>query len=98
MYADSTFMLLVSAVLQGFQMLSAVTQGAITAELMPTSLLGKWYGILNLFGGLARIVIPLIGGIIWITLGPSFIFILMIIIEIIKLIILWLTIPETLFN
>jgi len=77
-------------------MLSAVTQGAITAELMPNSLLGKWYGILNLFRGLTRTAVPAIGGIIWITVGPSFIFILMMIIEISKLFILWLAIPETL--
>ena len=95
-YADSTIILLISAVLQGFQMLSAVTQGAMTAELMPNSLLGKWYGILNLFRGLTRTAVPAIGGIIWITVGPSFIFILMMIIEISKLFILWLAIPETL--
>ena len=95
-YADSTIILLISAVLQGFYMLSAVTQGAITAELMPNSLLGKWYGILNLFRGLTRTAVPAIGGIIWITVGPSFIFILMMIIEISKLFILWLAIPETL--
>jgi len=89
-------MLLISGVLQGFYLLSAVTQGAITAELLPVSLLGRWYGILNLFRGLASIVAPIIGGSIWITIGPNYVFLFIIFIEISKLIVLWLAIPETL--
>ena len=95
-YAQDATMLLISGVLQGFYLLSAVTQGAITAELLPVSLLGRWYGILNLFGGLAGIVAPIIGGSIWIAVGPNYVFLSIILIEMSKLIILWLTIPETL--
>jgi len=40
-YAQNTLTLLISGVLQGFYLLSAVTQGAITAELVPVALLGK---------------------------------------------------------
>jgi len=95
-YAQNTTMLLISGVLQGFYLLSAVTQGAITAELLPVSLLGRWYGVLNLFRGLASIVAPIIGGLIWSTIGPNHVFLFIIFIEMSKLIILWLTIPETL--
>lgn len=95
-YAQNTTMLLVSGVLQGFYLLSAVTQGAITAELVTTSLLGRWYGILNLFRGLASIAAPIIGGFIWSTIGPNYVFLFIIFIEISKIIILWLTVPETL--
>jgi hypothetical protein len=73
-----------------------VTQGAITAELLPVSLLGRWYGILNLFRGVASIVAPIIGGSIWITIGSNYVFLFIIFIEMSKLIILWLAIPETL--
>jgi len=95
-YAQNTTMLLISGVLQGFYILSAVTQGAITAELLPVSLLGRWYGVLNLFRGLASIVAPIIGGSIWSALGPNYVFLFIIFVEMSKLIILWLTIPETL--
>jgi hypothetical protein len=95
-YAQNTTMLLISGVLQGFYLLSAVTQGAITAELLPVSLLGRWYGILNLFRGVASIVAPIIGGSIWITIGSNYVFLFIIFIEMSKLIILWLAIPETL--
>ena len=95
-FAQNITMLLISGVLQGFYLLSAVTQGAITAELLPVSLLGRWYGILNLFRGLASIVAPIIGGSIWITIGPNYVFLFIILVEMSKLIVLWLAIPETL--
>lgn len=60
-YAQNTMILLVSGVLQGFYLLSAVTQGAITAELIPVSLLGRWYGVLNLFRGVASVTALMVG-------------------------------------
>lgn len=95
-YAPDVTTLLISGVLQGFYLLSAVTQGAITAELVPISLLGRWYGTLNLFSGLASITAPIIGGFIWTTIGPNYVFFFMILVEMSKMIILWLAIPETL--
>jgi MFS family permease len=95
-YAQNTITLLVSGVLQGFYTLSAVTQGAITAELVPLPLLGRWYGTLNLFRGISSITAPIIGGIVWSSISPNFVFLLIILIEVSKTIILWLTVPETL--
>jgi len=95
-YAQNITMLLVSGILQGFYILSAVTQGAITAELVPISLLGRWYGILNLFRGLASISAPVIGGFIWSTIGPNYVFFFIILVETAMLIFLWLAVPETL--
>jgi len=95
-YAQSVVMLIISGVLQGFYLLSAVTQGAITAELVPISLLGRWYGVLNLFRGMASIVAPIIAGAIWTTIGPNYVFFFIILIEALKMIVLWLMIPETL--
>ncbi len=91
---NSTFLLL-SGVLQGVFMLGAVTQGAITAELVPASLLGRWYGILGVFRGIVSIVAPLIAGLIWSTVGPAYVFLLIIITEVLKIALL-ITIPETL--
>jgi len=95
-YAQNIMTLLISGVMQGFYILSAVTQGAITAELVPIPLLGRWYGILNLFRGMASITAPIIGGLIWSTIGPNYVFFFVILIEAAMLIILWLAVPETL--
>jgi len=97
-YAQDVMALLISGVLQGFYLLSAVTQGAITAELVPISLLGRWYGILNLLRGFASITAPIIGGFIWTAMGPNYVFFFMILVEMSKMIILWLAVPETLKN
>lgn len=95
-YAPDATTLLVSGVLQGFFMLSGVTQGAMTAELMPVPLLGRWYGILGIFRGLASVVGPIIGGLVWSTIGPVYVFVFIILIQISRLIILGFGMPETL--
>ena len=43
--------LLISAILYGFFMLGIVVQYVMNAELVPTHLLGRWYGILGMFSG-----------------------------------------------
>jgi MFS family permease len=97
-YAQDVTTLLISGVLQGFYLLSAVTQGAITAELVPVSLIGSWYGVVNLVKGIASIAAPIIGGFIWTVVGPHYVFFFMILMETAKLIILRFAIPETLKN
>lgn len=94
--AQNTPMLLVSGILQGFYTISAVTQGAITAELIHVSLLGRWYGIINIFRGIARITGPILGAVIWSVLGPNYVFFSIILLEVSNMAILWLKIPETL--
>jgi MFS family permease len=96
-YASNSTMLYVSGIFQGFYMLSAVTQGAITAELIPSSLLGFWYGILGLFRGLTSLIIPVIGGVVWTTLSPAHLFLLVVITQVVRMVILS-TVPETLID
>ena len=95
-YAQSTLTLMISGILQGFYLLSAVTQSAVTADLVPAQFLGTWYGILSICRGIATIVAPLVGGVIWSTIGPQYVFFLIILIQTSELAILWLLIPETL--
>ncbi len=94
-YATDSTMLIASGVLQGFLMLAAVTQGAITAELVPTPLLGRWYGILGLFRGITSLLIPLIGGVIWSLVSPAHVFLFLVLTQVARVLIL-LTVPETL--
>jgi len=94
-YAPNPTLLVVSGILQGFYMLTAVTQGAMTAELVPPYLLGRWYGILGSFRGLMMVVAPMLSGIIWSTIGPAYVFFFIILTELSKLLIL-VTMPETL--
>ena len=93
--SPDTTTLLASAVLQGFFMLGAVTQGAMSAEMVPVSLLGRWYGLLGLFRGLASVAAPAIGGLIWDSIGPAHVFVFLIVTELVKMLLLT-GVPETL--
>lgn len=94
-YAPDSTALLASGVLQGFYMLAAVTQGAMTVELVPPSLQGRWFGILGVFRGVTSVLAPAISAVIWSTVGPAYVFFFMILTELMKLFIL-ATMPETL--
>jgi len=73
-YAPSPQHLLLSGLLIGFNTLIAVTQGAITVEIIPKELLGSWFGVLGLIRGLVGVVAPLIGGYLWEAVAPSALF------------------------
>jgi MFS family permease len=94
-YAVDSTMLLLSGVLQGFLTLAAVTRGAMTAELVPTALLGRTFGTLGLFTGLIMIVAPVMGGILWSATGPESVFYSIIVVQVLSMLVL-LTMPETL--
>ena len=91
---DSTA-LLVSGVLQGFYMLGAVTRAAMTAELVPMPLLGRWWGILGLFRGVIGLFAPIFAGVIWSAIDPSHVLFFMILTQLLSIPLLS-TMPETL--
>ncbi len=91
---DSTT-LIISSILQGFYMLYLTTEGALSAELVPVDLLGRWWGLLALTRGMIGIFAPIIAGQLWILIGPSSIFIFIIGTQL-ALIPLLMTMPETL--
>jgi MFS family permease len=93
---DSTW-LVISSVAQGFLMLNLTTEGAISVELMPKSLLGRWWGILNLTYGLTGFVAPSFAGLLWSAVSPSSIFIFLVGAEL-ALIPVLVTMPETLIR
>ena len=95
-YATNSTILLISGFLQGFFMLGWVTQGAISQELVPTSLLGTWWGILSLLTGVISVLGPIIGGFIWSFLGSVYVFFFILFMEASKITLLWLSMPETL--
>jgi MFS family permease len=96
-FAPSSEFLIISAVLFGFRMITMiVVQGAMSAELVPIDCIGRWRGVLGLFGGLASIPAPIIGGIVWESLGPIYVFLIPVVIDLLIRIPLMFIIPETL--
>jgi MFS family permease len=96
-FGSSKTFLLLSGLLTGFQNICSISiLASIRAELVPVDCIGRWRGILSFFGGIAAIAASLIGGFIWENLGPSYIFILPLIIDLIIRVPIISSIPETL--
>ena len=96
--APSQEWLIIAGFLMGFRMLCFVAYGAMTPELVPRDCLGRWRGLIGLCLGLASIPGSIVGGLIWEKLGPMWVFIIPILVEIFIRMPLLYTVPETLHN
>jgi MFS family permease len=88
--------LILSASLQTFYAISSGITSAMTLELVPLERVGKWSGVLGLFRGLVAIPAPVIGGLVWEKLGPLYVFLIPLVIDLVFRVPLLATIPETL--
>jgi predicted MFS family arabinose efflux permease len=96
-FAPTSELLIVSGMLLGFQNIASIAVlASIRAELIPVDCLGRWRGILNLFGGLASITASIMGGFIWENFDPAYIFLLPVVIDLLVRIPTIASIPETL--
>jgi MFS family permease len=94
--APSPGVLVFSGVLQGFSTASFLISSAMTAEMVPRKHMGRWTGLMTLFGGLVSIPAPILGGAMWQRLGPASVFVAAIAIDALIRIPLLATVPETL--
>jgi len=93
--APSPLYLIVSSILGGFRLIVGyISLSPLQTELVPVEYRGRWRGILGTFSGLASIPAPIIGGMIWDTLGPSALILAPILIDLLVRIPLLTTIPE----
>lgn len=88
--------LILAGALQTFYFISSGVTGAMTLELVPLEQMGKWSGVLGLFQGLVTIPAPILGGFIWKSLGPAYVFLIPLGVDLALKIPLLSTIPETL--
>jgi MFS family permease len=95
-FAPSPRYMLIAGLLAGFINISMIVENAIAAELVPREFMGRWLGVTGLFIGLIDIPAPVIGGLIWERLGPSYIFVLPILIDLLVKIPILTRMPETL--
>jgi Na+/melibiose symporter-like transporter len=88
--------LVLAGALRTFYAISAGATNAMTLELVPVEQMGKWSGVLGLFRGLVTIPAPVIGGLIWRELGPIYVFLVPLAIDLVFRIPLLITVSETL--
>jgi MFS family permease len=66
--------LLLYGVLFGFNSINMALASSMAAEIMPQEQMGRWIGVVGLFRGLLSIPAPTIGGLIWEHIGPQYVF------------------------
>jgi len=80
--AGATLCLLTYGVLFGFNSIGMALASSMTAEIMPREQMGRWIGIVGLFRGLLSIPAPTVGGLIWEHIGPQYVFLAAIAIDV----------------
>ena len=97
-WAPSSEWLILAGFLMGFRMLSAFAYGSMTPELVPSDCIGRWRGLIGLCTGLLTIPAPIIGGYIWENLGPEWVFIIPVVIDLFVRVPVIYSVPETLLG
>ena len=95
-FSTGPITLVLYAAFQAFYTISSGATNAMSMELVPVEQQGKWSGLLGLFAGLLTIPAPIIGGLIWRELGPVYVFLIPIALDLVLRVPLLSTIPETL--
>ena len=90
--------LVLAGALWGFYPIMTVVTSSMTLELVPLEHMGRWSGLLGVFAGLVTVPAPLIAGLIWRHVGPAYVFIIPLALDISLRVPLLRTIPETLWK
>lgn len=95
-WAPNTTFLVISGVLLGFLSINMVISGAMTFELVPAEQMGRWTGIVRFFRSLLAAGGAYLAGFLWDAVGPEYLFLLVIGLDIFVRMPLLIGMPETL--
>ncbi len=97
-WAPGPAFLVIAGILQGFYYIGGPISSAIERELVPPEQMGRWIGINRFFRMILSACLALISGIIWDRVGPQYVFIIFVSIDLIIRMPLLISIPETLHS
>jgi len=95
-FAPSPGFLIVSGVLLGFYQIIEPIAGAIEMELVPAEQMGRWIGLNRIVKAFFGAGMALVGGFIWDRIGPQYVFLFYISIDLVFKFPLLVGMPETL--
>jgi len=95
-WSPQPIFLLTAGILQGFYFIGAPILSAMERELVPPEQMGRWLGIARFSRMFLNAFLALIGGIIWDRMGPQYVFLAFIVIDLILRTPLLISMPETL--
>ena len=94
--APSPVFLIIAGVLQGFFYIGGPITAAMERELVPADQMGRWLGITRFFRMLVNAVLALMAGLMWDRVGPQWVFLAFVGIDLIVRGPLLIGMPETL--
>jgi len=95
-WAPGPAVLVVAGALQAFFYLGGPIQAAMERELVPAAHMGRWIGIARVVRMLLSAVLVLVAGFIWDSVGPQYVFLAFVAIDLVVRMPLLATMPETL--
>ena len=95
-WATSPAFLLIAGILQGFFYIGSPIAAAMERELVPPEQMGRWLGIVRFTRMLVNALIALLSGMIWDRIGPQYVFLAFIALDLILRTPLLIRMPETL--
>jgi len=97
-WAPSAVFVVIAGLLQGFYFIGSPVVAAVERELVPSEQMGRWVGINRFFNMVLSAIMALFAGVIWDKIGPQYIFILFVGIDLLVRLPLLISIPETLHS
>jgi len=94
--APNTGFLILSGILQGFYYLGTPIGAAMERELVPRGYMGRWLGIARFCKMVMGACFAIVAGIIWDKIGPQYVFLIFIALDLVIRVPLLITMPETL--
>ncbi len=95
-WAPNSAFLVAAGILQGFYYIGTPISGAMERELVPAEHMGRWLGITRFFRLILNGCLVLVSGIIWDKLGPQYVFLGFVCIDLVVRMPLLVSMPETL--
>jgi MFS family permease len=95
-WATTPAFLLIAGVLQGFYYIGSPIAAAMERELVPPEQMGRWLGIVRFSRMLLNALIAVISGIVWDRIGPQYVFLGFIALDLVLRAPLLIRMPETL--
>ena len=96
-WSPNSVLLVVAGILQGFFYISAPVALAMERELVPPEQMGRWLGITRGFRMLLNACMVLLCGLIWDKVGPQYVFLSFIALDLAVRVPLLISMPETLW-
>ncbi|MFC1928323.1 hypothetical protein ACFLXK_01805, partial [Chloroflexota bacterium] len=95
-WAPNHGFVIASGVLHGFHNITSVTTGAMGYELVPPDHMGRWMGTQRLFRVIFGATMVYLAGVIWDKIGPQYVFLVVIGLDLFIKLPLLIGMPETL--